>query len=320
MRASKILVATAMTAAIFALGACSNSDEPEVVDLTKPIDIQASVSSVDTRALPGATGFASSDAIGVYVNAGGSQDLGSAGQDSKNVQYTFNASAWSAYNGKPAYWQQVGDNYVTAYYPYASTVPGGYALPVTVGKDQSLIANYTKCDYMFYGGSVTATNSALSFAMAHKMASIKVTLTAGDGVTESELAAMTNVRLNGTEYFDGTMALTNGGVIAKGSEESAADITPYKHTDGAYYFIILPGTEYAASTALFTIWNPSDENTKFVYKPTGKFSVAAGNEYSFALKVNKGTISLSGITISPWSPQTGDNNGDANMEVTSSQP
>ena len=68
MRASKILMATAMTTAIFAPGACGNSDEPEVVDITKPISLDFGLTATQTRVtIEDDASFETGNSIGIYM-------------------------------------------------------------------------------------------------------------------------------------------------------------------------------------------------------------------------------------------------------------
>lgn len=210
MRASKIFMATAMTAATFALGACSNSDEPEVVDLTKPIELNIGVGNVtQTRVdIANPTGFANGDNIGIYLAtadkaADGSADGVSAeintGKAVNNVKFSKTSDSWLG----AIYWQNTSQwHTLYGYYPYDENLTGtNTSKSFTLATDQHSNgvvggayadgAGYKNADYLWAKNSpVMATTSAQPMELQHKMSRIVIKLTAGKDLSQDELSAL----------------------------------------------------------------------------------------------------------------------------------
>lgn len=112
-----------------------------------------------------------------------------------------------------------------AYYPYASTISEGKAsYIISKGSDQPVL---------FATQSGTADNSKLPFTFKHKLAQVKIVLTAGEGLSLGDLSSVlyrggvTDVKMNVL-----TGELTTG--TTKG------DITLTKETEGTYSSYIVP--------------------------------------------------------------------------------
>ena len=112
-----------------------------------------------------------------------------------------------------------------AYYPYASTISEGkVSYTISKGSDQPVL---------FATQSGTATNPKLPFAFKHKLAQVKIDLTAGEGLSLNDLSSVlyrggvTDVKMNVL-----TGELTTG--TTKG------DITLTKEAEGTYSSYIVP--------------------------------------------------------------------------------
>lgn len=112
-----------------------------------------------------------------------------------------------------------------AYYPYASTISEGkVSYTISKGSDQPVL---------FATQSGTATNPKLPFTFKHKLAQVKIDLTAGEGLSLNDLSSVlyrggvTDVKMNVL-----TGELTTG--TTKG------DITLTKEKEGTYSSYIVP--------------------------------------------------------------------------------
>lgn len=325
MRASKILVATAMVAATFALSACSNSDEPEVVDITKPISLDFGLTATQTRVtIEDNANFETGNSIGLYM--GQPQDTEMAGalgslDKYNNVQYTYNGSSWS---GDPIYWQNTSQYHTLyAYSPYNGTMSQS---DTTVGfelkADQLDGANYKAVDFLWESTTpVKARTGALPMILKHKMSLIKVTITKGKDMTDAELTDMGMV-INAPDdgiKAKGEFDLKTGTCKAAGDQggtSALATVTPYRK-DNVFYAIVMPGTTFAKDAAFVTL--TASDGTPYIYKlnisGTAELAMVGGNKYEFTLKANKTGIELTQFTIAAWSAGAGDENGDADMVV-----
>lgn len=337
MRASKIFVATAMTAAIFVLGACSNSDEPEVVDLTKPIKLDMSLGSL-TRATydPERATFDDEDKIGLYVGTcQNNEQAGMPATDApnsvRNVVFTKSSSAsggsasdWSGV----IYWQSTTLYHtIYAYSPYnADLETNNRKISFTLNADQSAGTNYKDADYLWCKGTQTkADDNSHQVELEHKMSRIKIVLKA-DGskdLTYADLKAMT-LKILGTVKSKGTFDVAAGSIFADASNKDITDgLKPLRvEKDGnstlSYYAIVLPGTEYANSAGFVSLVqaDAGGGETTYLYSlgGTGGFTTQSGNEYVFTLTASKKGIDLGQFTIKAWN-KLKDESGDAGMVV-----
>ena len=358
MRASKILVATAMVAATFALSACSNSDEPEVVDITKPISLEIGVgNATQTRvAIVNPTDFEAGDAIGIYLatadkNAAPNENDAvsaeiNAGKAVNNVKFTRTSGGWDG----DIYWQNTSQwHTLYGYYPYDGSLTGtSTEKDVTVAADQHAQgtvsgttnvpgAGYKNADYLWAKNTaVLATTGAQPMNLQHMMSRIVIKLTAGDDLSQDELAALApSLKIvnkddggNGKTPLNGTFEIKDGTIAATSSPTKTAEITPYRvegtvsggtDKEYTYYAILLPGTSFTKDKD-FVQLKAADETT-YLYKlgTASDLTTVAGSEYTFTLKANKTGISLNNFTIKKWN-NGGSTNGGADMVVPESKP
>ena len=342
MRTSKIFMAVAMTAATFALGACSNSDEPEVVDLTKPIQLDMSLGVVTRAAAynPERQVFDEADAIGLYVATSSTNEkaaMSTIAADApnavKNVKFTkdalstsnVSASGWS---GK-IYWQSTSLYHtIYAYSPYSEGLEtSNRKIAFTLNADQSGGTAYKDADYLWYQSEATSANaSSNKVDMGHKMSRIKIILKAegSTDLTYAELKAM-ELTILGTVKSKGTFDVAVGEITAdaNGQAELTSGLTPLRVENDAdetlsYYAIVLPGTEYGNNAGFISLaqTDAGGGTTTYLYSLAGDggFSTQAGNEYVFTLTASKKGIDLGQFSIKTWGSGKG-GNGDAGMVV-----
>ena len=325
MRTSKIFMATAMMAATFALGACSNSDEPEVVDITKPISLDFGLTTTQTRVtIEDNAAFEAENSIGLYMGKPQNDEVaGALGSLDKynNVKYTYSGSSWS---GAPIYWQNTAQYHTLyAYSPYDETMNQN---TTTIGfelkADQLDGVKYKAVDFLWESTApVKARTGALPMVLKHKMSLIKVTITEGKDMTGAELTAMgmvINAPSSGIKA-KGEFDLTTG--ICKADDEQGATsplttVTPYRKGN-VFYAIVMPGTTFTKDAAFVTLTAP--DATPYIYKlnisGASDLAMVGGNKYEFALKANKTGIELTQFTIATWDTGSGDGDGDADMVV-----
>lgn len=331
MKISKMIVATTLTATLFALGACSNSDEPNVVDLTKPIDLRVESAVVMTRSLisEGATTFETGDKIGIYLAAPGEggTPTGLTSVTYQNKEYTLGTGGWT---GSPIYWQSATQKHTLyAYYPFAGidgTAADDGKLLISIAEDQNANAgaDYKAADFMWQQTVVSPTNNAVALTLNHCMSLIKVSMTHGDGFTNlKEVAGLTPAIL-GTIYKEGTWNLADGTIAANNAGDAHSKITPYVDDESAegtnpsltYYAIVMPGSVFSDGSNFVSL--TATDGTLYVYKLAltsgGNLVTEAGKYYQFELTAHKGEITLSSFTIGAWKEGKEDK-GDADMMV-----
>lgn len=344
-------MATAIVSATLALGACSNSDEMEAVDITKPIQMNIGVGGVtQTRvAIVQPTDFETGDAIGIYLATANKSDASSEatavpaaigdGKAVNNVKFTKTGTG-TGWEGV-IYWQNTSQLHTLyGYYPYDENLTGeSTTKSVTVARDQDNNSGkgYKDADYLWAKNTpVLASTSAQPMELQHKMSRILIKLTAGNDLSQAELEELApSLKIvnkdnsgNGMTPLNGTFDIKDGSISISSTSEKAGEITPYR-VDGTvsgdtdkeytYYAILLPGTSFTKN-ADFVKLTATDETT-YLYKlgTSSELTLVAGSEYVFTLKANKTGISLGNFTIKAWT--SGDSaSGGADMVVPEVNP
>lgn len=192
-----------------------------------------------------------------------------------------------------------------AYYPYASTISEGKAsYIISKGSDQPVL---------FATQSGTAANPKLPFTFKHKLAQVKIVLTAGDGLSLADLSSVlfkggvTDVKMN-----------VHTGELTTGTTKG--DITLTKEAEGTYSSYIVP--QAVDNTFAFVMTLGGKTYTLSMDKvnkaPT---KLDSGFSYTFKAKLTK-----DGKVVNPDGSSIGDiddggtgDDGDVTPDDTSAQ-
>lgn len=327
MKKQQILFASAL-ALTLALGACTNDNEPQVVDLTKPISLDFGLEATTKVAIENPISFDNGDAVGVYLATSDDQAQAAinAGEPVNNVQFQLNGGTWDGV----IYWQNTAQwHTLYAYYPYDAALDGTQTTKaVAVQADQySNNGQANKAaDYLWgVNRPVMATVSSQSIQLKHRMARIVVKLSCGDDMAPEELQAIApSLKLLGTDIpTQGTFEVKDGSITANQAQDNTlSEVTPYstRTADGSgaytYYAILLPGTQFANGAEFVSLTDT--DGTPYIYKLNAggnDLQLVAGNEYTFKLKANKAGIDLAQFTIESWTNNNVDESGSADMVV-----
>lgn len=187
---------------------------------------------------------------------------------------------------------------ICAYYPSAVTSSSTTFGPISTA--QTTDANYQSSDLM-YATKLTdkAKGSTHELTFNHAMAKIVVNLTAGNGVTESNITSnVSAVKINNTI----TSATISKGQVTgtSGSTKADIDITDSKTSNCG---IIVPQKLTAGTTFITVTYN----STNLTYAiPTGDKTFEAGKVYTYTFTVSATAISLKSLSITNWTAGTGD--------------
>ena len=294
LAASALLLATA----------CTNEDnQPDIVDITRPIDLRLSPAApvtADTKVAIDGTDFASADEIGLYL----------AWTDGATAQVPITSSiaqtTWqgNAFSGESLYWQNTADHHTLyAYYPYADGVTG-YQVPVTLPTMQTATDEASR--NILYGTFSGKAQSSVTIEMGHCMSVVNITLEKGAGYETSNLPTIKKVELSGSYHTSGTLDLATGEVTADAAGTTSA-ITTYLNGT-AYRAILLPGE------TLGNIVITTEDGTTYTYRPTETVTTKANTQYNFTLQLNKAGVELGDLDILQWDTYTAPD-GDANMDI-----
>lgn len=172
-----------------------------------------------------------------------------------------------------------------AYYPYASTISEGKAsYIISKGSDQPVL---------FATQSGTAANPKLPFTFKHKLAQVKIELTAGEGLSLGDLTSVlyrggvTDVKMNVL-----TGELTTG--TTKG------DITLTKEEEGTYSSYVVP--QDVESTFAFVI-TLGDKTYTLSMDNVNKAPTKLDSGYSYTFKAK---LTKNGKVVNPDGSSIGD--------------
>ena len=257
-------------AAILALTACSESEDLLAAyhSDSKAVHITAQVGKAS------ADGFTRSNPLGTAeeqakFNKDDEISVKADGQDA--VTYQFNGSEWVPQGGKFLKWESNEMNF-TAYYP--ASFNGTINQPEKYTSEADLAA----ADFMSFKGlrSNTDKSNQLTLKMKREMARVVV-----------EIAGF-----NDQYTTDATV-----------NSLSICGVKAYKQeTDGKSYFYALIDPNYTPGTttpflSLEVAEGQSKTTETLTTIPT---TFAAGNSYTYQLKVGKNKISVLGITVADW--------------------
>ena len=255
-------------AAILALTACSESEDLLAAyhSDSKAVHITAQVGKAS------ADGFTRSNPLGdaekqAKFNENDEISVQADGQDA--VTYKLVGSEWQPQGNKFLKWENETMNF-TAYYP--ATFNGTINQPEKYTSEADLAA----ADFMSFSGPQTNTNKSnqLTLTMERKMARVVV-----------EIAGFND------QYAGATIDNVNS--------LSICGIKAYKHSDKKFYALIKPCDAQNSETflSLDVAEGQSKTTETLTTIPT---TFAAGNSYTYQLKVGKNKISVLGITVADW--------------------
>lgn len=267
-----------LAAAALSFAACSNNEsDNQVQNPDNAIRLNASVGEI-TRAGSNLleTNFASGTKVKVQVT-----DLAASGTISYNaVDYTVGDAGALSVTPIQYYPASGSDVKVYAYYPNdASTTANGFVVATNQSGDDA----YKSSDLMYASKNPLVKNTTNELVFEHLMSKITVTLTAGTGFEDTELADATVV-LKAVKY-KGTFAPADGTFTAANDTENITITTAAGTT--AKSAIIVP-QDVAGKKLAVTI---AGKEMEYSIPASTNFEKGKNNTYSI-------TVAKTGIVVS----------------------
>lgn len=283
---------------LLTIGACSSeggSDTPTPSPTPTPSEKMGILISTSMSSRATDDSFEEGDNIGLFVvnhNADGSATtLKNSGNYIDNNKLTYHNGAWSS--ATPLYWKDESthaDFYV--YYPYSTTIPNVESMSFQIKADQSNPADYKAGDLLIGKTTdVKPTRNAVNINAKHIMSQMVITLSAGNGFTESSLAsADVHVKINRLKT-NATVHLATSEVTATGD---VTDIIPLK--DGTQYkALIVPQT--VSEGNLITV---NVDGRDFNLAKVANFNAfETGKRYNFTVTLSKTSNGVN-VGITKW--------------------
>lgn len=311
---NRLRMSAIMMAAAFLFTGCEKENENTVDNRPVKARITSTIDGMATRAA--GTAWAPGDRIGVYAdNTEGANFLTNAPYITTAGDGVFTAE------GEEFYFQDKGDVQFFAYYPFEGTdgtEPGASGTSSIIRKTITA-ADQTpntqpKIDYLYAGR--TAASSAhpnVKFQFNHCMSRIVLKFLPGDGITtlddieytlEGILPEGTFETYFGRAIADATTPAEPLTMSVSGS--AAAELTsaliffPQKSNDDKTLTLTMRGTEYTATFKFKE--NQKNGNVR---------ELAAGYTYTYNVKINNTSMTISPATVNPW-----EDGGSENIDST----
>ena len=199
-------------------------------------------------------------------------------------EYTVTASDADGYRSAtlsrtadPFYWTSRNDITVSAWWPYAETLPA-----VKVAEDQSTLAAFQGSDFIS-AENQTVTFSDPKLTFTHRTARVTVVLKLGTGIASVAGATVSLVSLS-----------------AEGSNPTAIKTC---NTSGDTYEALTAPQTVAAGEPFIRVELGSGT---FYFRPQNDVVLEAGSRYTYTVNVNATGLTLAGCEIDSWEPGQGE--------------
>ena len=261
---------------LFALAACTQDEAAEgtLPAGEYPVIIQAN--GLDVTATPVSRATVDGDWQGVTSVA--------LRLDGAVKEYTVTPSDADGYlsatlsrTADPFYWTSRNDITVSAWWPYAETLPA-----VKVAEDQSTLAAFQGSDFIS-AENQTVTFSDPKLTFTHRTARVTVVLKPGTGIASVAGATVSLVSLS-----------------AEGSNPTA--IKTCNTAGDTYEALTAPQTVAAGEPFIRVVLGDGN----FYFRPQNDVVLEAGSRYTYTVNVNATGLTLAGCEIGKWSDGGGE--------------
>ena len=273
----------AATALLFALAACTQdelTDDNRLPEGEYPVFIRATGLSVEAtpQAAPSTRATVDGDWQGVQTVA---LKMGDAVKEYTVTASTDFKSATLSRENAPHYWTSRDPITVSAWWPFNNAditqMPA-----VKVAEDQSKLADFQNSDF------ISAENRKVEFntptlEFTHRTARVTIELKPGTGFTSVAGATVSLVSLSAD----------NGNPTA---------IKTYNASGNTYEALTAPQTVAAGKQFVKVELGGGT----FYFRPQNNVVLAAGNRYTYTVKVNATGLTLEGCTIGSWADGGGE--------------
>ena len=277
------LFISAATALLFALAACTQdelADDNRLPEGEYPVVIRATGLSVEATPLAAHSTRAAVDGDWLGVTSVALK-MGDAVKEYTVTASTDFKSATLSRENAPYYWTSRDPITVSAWWPFDNAditqMPA-----VKVAEDQSKLADFQNSDFISAENrKVEFSNPTLEFN--HRTARVAIELKPGTGFTSVDGATVSLVSLSAD----------NGNPTA---------IKTYNASGNTYEALTAPQTVEAGKPFIRVELGGGT----FYFRPQNNVVLAAGNRYTYTVKVNATGLTLEGCTIGDWADGGGE--------------
>ncbi|WP_106831506.1 fimbrillin family protein [Parabacteroides pacaensis] len=310
---NQIRMSAILMAAIFLFAGCEKeiddtADNPPVaasinsaiIPLTSgPGSSGGSGSNAMTTTRAAGTAWAANDAIGITATrADGRRPLENAHYLTPGGDGTFTAA-----DGSVFYFTDNAEVGFTAYYPWTAPekLKNGIIQDVLTGATNQTPANQPKIDFLFATAKGSAASPDVRLQFRHCMSRLVLNFKPGEGIAALDDIEywLSGIAVAGTfNPLTGETKAENIGIAisltvpGNGAAELSSPLIlfPQQGDDVRTLALTMRGTRYTATFQLPQ--NPQNNNVR---------ELLAGHSYTYNVKINNTTMTISQATISDWS-------------------
>lgn len=258
------------------------------------------------------TAWTANDAIGIYtsLNAVGTKLL-------LNTCYVTRGGdgKFEAEDGEVFYFTDNAEEEFTAYYPWTATEymdEKGIIQDVRIGQTNQTSEKQPEIDFLFATATGSAANPDVKLQFRHCMSRLVLNFKPGDGIAELDDIEYTLYGMT----LGGTFNTLTGEAKSEGPSSDVLTLTvpgngaaelssplilfPMQGNGWCSLGLTMRGTKYSAAFQLPQ--NPLNNNVR---------ELLAGHSYTYNVKINNTTMTISQATINPW-----EDGGSQNIDST----
>ena len=256
-------------------------------------------------------GFVTGDRMGIYIvdyENGIPGNLSATGNRASNVLYTFDGEeyVWSA--PTEIYWRDSRTPIdVYGYYPGVNTIDNPAAYPFEVSWQQNMLpqdgemSNYEASD-LLWGKAVNVqpTSNEIVIDYRHQLAGICVTLTKGEGMTDTEWEKVDKTVLVENTIRTCKFNLQTGEITVDGTPDRSIQMLP--QSGDCYRAVVVPQTIDAGKPLI----SVTIDGKAYSHTLTEAMKYQGGKMHNFTITVNKSAatggyaLSFANNGISDW--------------------
>lgn len=286
-----LLAATALT-----LAACTNDEMTTATDGKVALKVNASIGTVDTRAV--GTQWTTGDQIGISTEEG-------TGTYYNNVCYEWDGSSFTTSPNNAIYFETSETVTFHAYYPYKGSED---YTGVSTAADNQTTANQPKIDFLYASGATASSSEpTVSFtgdhAFTHRMSQITLTFIEG---SDMAFAGSFSYTLGGLK-MQGTFDPQNGTATADADVTATPltiNLTEMQPTSGSYPAPSLILFPQEVTSIPITVTVGGQHYTATLSVKDGKLQ--SGNNYTWEITVSITGLKVSNAEIKNWETVEGE--------------
>ena len=207
----------------------------------------------------------------------------------KAVVYTFDGTNWTPEQSNYLVWDESGSMEFRAFYPAGKTGASftTFSMPTSFGSPSDLAG----ADYMT--SKTTATKSdQVNLPMSRQTVRMVI-----DQITFNDEFPTADYYVSDIKFHATATEIVGGAPQLLTTPEP---VTPYKHTDGKYYALLLPNAQKVDKAFITVILTNETDGQATTLDITGIPVTKAGKSYTYRLTIGKKSATVKSVIVNDW--------------------